>query len=210
MNQRARIDFILAGALFCFLAFPAVAQMDVQIGPGPVDPNAVRGSPLDPRNLLLRPQPVEPEPVNPSMRMPRAPYPESARPQPGYPSSYTMTLTRGRATPPGDEPINRARDVAERLMQCWTPPASPMLQEISVRLAFNRAGRTVSPPVVSYIGPNARGEARDALRKSLLQAISACLPLRFTPGLASAIAGRPFAIRFIAPGTGNGGASTQK
>lgn len=210
MKQHARIIPFVAGALLCFSPLPAAAQMDVQIGPGPVDPNAVRGSPLDPRNPLLRPQPVEPDPVRPAMRIPRTPNPEAVRPraQTGYPSSYTMTLTRGRASAPGDGPLRRARDVADRLMQCWTPPASDRQQDITVRLAFNRAGQTVSPPVVSYIGPTARGSRREALRASLLRAISDCLPLRFTPALASAIAGRPFAIRFIAPATGAGGAST--
>ena len=94
--------------------------------------------------------------------------------------------------------IGRPRDIAEQLAECWSPPApgEGETYEISLRLGFTRSGGVIGAPAVTYI--KAGGGDREALRRSILAAISACAPLRFTPDLGSAIAGRPFAIRFVA------------
>lgn len=230
MKRCAGSRAIFAGALFCCLAGPARAQMEVQIGPGPVDPNATPGSPLNPRNSLLRPQPVRPDPVNPSMQIPATPYPEALQPRTQIPSSgFTMTRKKqsGRKAPrktapnkagpkdtrpskidwraqvseprPEGAALERPGQISDALLNCWRPPALPVQQEVTVRLSFNRGGKVIGEPRITYVSGSLNASHREILRKSMLSGISACLPLRFTQGLASAIAGRPFAIRFIAP-----------
>ncbi len=222
MKQRAGMGLILTGALVCFAFAPALSQMEVQIGPGPVDPNATPGSPLNPRNSLLHSQPVRPNPVNPSMRIPQTPYPDALRPRMPIPQSgFTMTRKKnyGRKksgitkTRPGQKDwqaqisgsetaagaIDKPGEISNRLVACWKPPALPVQQEVTVRVGFNRGGKAIGEPRITYTGGALNDSHRETLRRSILKAISDCTPLRFTPGLASAIAGRPFAIRFIAP-----------
>lgn len=127
---------------------------------------------------------------------------------------FTMTMTGESAgsdlpsdldvtaDPDSHASLQRPRDVARRLRMCWQAPASPDKQEITVRLAFNRDGSVLGTPRITYIQRTLQPEQKQALRQSLLRAIAACAPLRFTPGLASAIAGRPIAIRFILPASG--------
>jgi hypothetical protein len=206
MSMRARTLNLCTGA-FCFLTVvPALAQMEVQISPKPVNPNATPDSPLNPRKSLLHPQPVRPDPVRPNMQVPATPHPEALRPGPRtYPPGFTMTREKparrgegwqGRVSP---GVLERPAQISDALLACWRPPALAVRQEITVRLGFGRDGRPIGEPRITYIGGAQDGAHRETLRNSLLKAISDCTPLRFTPTLASAIAGRPFAIRFIAP-----------
>lgn len=144
----------------------------------------------------LYPPPLLPHPI-PDRSVPApSPYPEGARPRrdQSLPQGFTMTIERP-AREPGDGPLRRARDVGEQLAYCWTPPAEG--SEATVRLAFDRRGRVLGEPRVTYLKAG-QGTDRAAVRLSVDRALARCLPLRFTPDLGSAIAGRPFTIRFIA------------
>ena len=55
----------------------------------------------------------------------------------------------------------------------------------------------IGPKITYVAAPDAKAKAD--LRASLLGALGRCGALRFTPSLGKAIAGRPFAIRFILP-----------
>lgn len=202
MIGRAGFAIFCAGAP-AFLPFaPVMAQMEAQPGPGPVDPNASPGSLLNPRKSLIVPQPVRPDPVDPSLRSPPTPYPEALRPgrAPAAPG-YTITREKPRAGREASAPgaLDKPRQISDALLACWRPPASPVQQQVTIRIAFNRQGAAIGEPRITYVSGPPDAARRDGLRRSMLAAVSACLPLRFTPGLASAIAGRPFAIRFIAP-----------
>ena len=164
---------------------------------------------LNPRKSLLNPQPVRPEPVDPTLRSPPTPYPEALRPgrapvQPGYTITRQKPMAGGAAAPGA---LDKPREISDALLACWRPPAMPVQQEVTVRLSFNRDGRVIGEPRITYVGGAIGAAHRETLRKSMLSGISTCLPLRFTPGLASAIAGRPFAIRFIAPAQKPAGSS---
>lgn len=200
MIGSVRAAIIRAGAL-CFLtAAPALAQMEARPGQ-PVDPNAAPDSILNPRRSLLRVQPVEPEPVRPYGVSPPTPHPQALRPRPSvFPPGYTMTRTHEphpRPAPTGA--LERPAQISDALLRCWRPPAAEVQQEITVRLAFRRDGDLMGEPRITFISPAQGAERRAALRNSMLRAISLCVPMRFTPAMASTIAGRPFAIRFIAP-----------
>ena len=130
---------------------------------------------------------------------PRLPHPEILRPddEPPLSSGFVMTIAKpaqGAASLAGGD-LNLPRDVAQRLAECWNPPAGDD-NEITVRVQFSRDGKVIGQPRVTYV----KSTARDALVDSLRAAFADCAPLRFTPSLGAAIAGYPFAIRFVAGG----------
>ncbi|MDF2115364.1 hypothetical protein PY365_07275 [Roseiarcaceae bacterium H3SJ34-1] len=99
----------------------------------------------------------------------------------------------------GYPPIDRPNGIPLRILACWSPPTSSGEMEVTVRLSFSRAGEVVGQPRITYVKAGGDDVLRKAISASILAAIQSCAPLRFTPGLGQAIAGRSFAIRFIAP-----------
>ncbi len=98
--------------------------------------------------------------------------------------------------------INRPKAVAERIATCWTPPprAADAAGEATLRLQFSRSGGVIGTPKVTYVKPGLENALREAFVASINAALSRCAPLQFTPAFGAAIAGYPFAIRFIASG----------
>jgi hypothetical protein len=135
---------------------------------------------------------------------PPLPYPELLHPQdiPPLASGFVMNVTKrgSEVGPDAHDDVARPRDVAERIAGCWRPPlaASGAAREITLRLQFARTGAVIGAPKITYVKAGAR--EREALVASIKAAVSDCAPLRFTPGMARAMAGYPFAIRFIAAG----------
>jgi hypothetical protein len=146
------------------------------------------------------------------------PFPQDVLP---LPSGFTMTAVKSvdrggerprSAIPDGSDKqardtdedrrpkIVRPRDIAEAITRCWSPPASSDRLEVTVRVQFNRSGGIVGKPFISYVKAGDGSAGRDALVESMNRALAACTPLRFTGSLGTAIAGYPFAIRFIADG----------
>ena len=136
-------------------------------------------------------------------------------PEPVYPFSEDLRLTIVSAAPErtnqSPEPEVEGRAAAEHrldtihamfdaLRACWVPPpqdeARPGMQ-MSVRLSFRRSGEPIGAPRVTYTSPDAPPPARDIYHDAILAALERCTPLRFTPGLGGAVAGRPVAIRFV-------------
>jgi len=107
--------------------------------------------------------------------------------------------------PPRTEyaPIDKPNGIPQRIISCWSPPASSSGDvEVTVRISFSSAGDIVGQPRITYVKAAGDETLRKAVSASILAAIQSCVPLRFTPGLGQAIAGRSFAIRFIAPAVG--------
>jgi hypothetical protein len=96
--------------------------------------------------------------------------------------------------------LDTIRDMFDALRACWVPPprdeARPGMQ-MSVRLSFKRSGQIIGAPRVTYASPDAPPAARDTYHEAIMAALERCLPLRFTPGLGGAVAGRPIAIRYV-------------
>lgn len=198
-------------------AFAQVPGPPMQLGPPAlVLPQRVpRPEPVTPLSgvpILRQERPFTPQvsPIRPIPRKQRiieAPLGASGQalgagplmPGPGF----TMIMA-GDAPPKPDSStsLQRPRDVARAMRICWRPPAHSGKQEITVRLAFNRDGSVLGTPKITYVQRDLPADQKTALRQSLLDAIGVCAPFRFTPGLASAIAGRPFAIRFVVPASG--------
>ncbi|MDP2357601.1 MAG: hypothetical protein Q8M31_16280 [Beijerinckiaceae bacterium] len=201
MSARARFTITLAALAVAGVASAQqIPHTPGQIPPY-VDPNnppfQLPPGPSDPLDRLY-PGPLRPDPIPDTQTPVPAPYPRGQTPRPpsGVSQGYTMTINRaGIAMATGA--LSRPRQLGEHLAACWEPPAAG--SEVSVRVSFSRSGEVIGSPRVTYVKPG-QGVDRAAVVRSVQQAFARCLPLRFTADLGSAIAGRPFAFRFIAPG----------
>jgi hypothetical protein len=105
--------------------------------------------------------------------------------------------------------LTRLDEVAPTLTACWRPPTGlRMLEavEVTARFSIRRDGSLIGTPRVTFASGEVALQARELLTQSAVEAIRACTPLRISPGLGQAIAGRPFAIRFIYKGPQGRGA----
>jgi hypothetical protein len=100
----------------------------------------------------------------------------------------------------GSEMLGSIRAVFDALRSCWTPPAKEDSRpgaQLSVRLSFKRNGEIFGKPRVTYVTPGIPDSVRQAYWDAIAAAVERCTPLPFTAGLGGALAGRPFAIRFV-------------
>jgi hypothetical protein len=99
-----------------------------------------------------------------------------------------------------DRKLDSIRDMFAALRACWVPPAKDEARhgmEYTIRFAFKRDGEMVAPPRMTYASHDAPAAVRDTYRDSIDAALHRCTPLRFSDGMAGAVAGRPIAIRFV-------------
>jgi hypothetical protein len=98
------------------------------------------------------------------------------------------------------ERLGTIRAVFAALRSCWVPPAKEDSRpgtQLSVRLSFKRNGELFGKPRVTYVTPGLPDQMRQAYWDAIEAAVERCTPLAFTNGLGGALAGRPFAIRFV-------------
>ena len=96
--------------------------------------------------------------------------------------------------------LNTIGDMFAALRACWVPPAEDESRpgtQLSVRLSFKRNGEVFGKPRVTYATPGLPDSVRQAYWDAIRAAVERCTPLAFTAGLGGALAGRPFAIRFV-------------
>jgi hypothetical protein len=98
------------------------------------------------------------------------------------------------------EQLNTILQVFADLRACWTPPPEEDAKagaQITVRMSFNRSGSLIAKPKVTYVSSNVPSNARQKYLNAITASLERCTPIRFSPALGGAIAGRPFAIRFV-------------
>ncbi len=93
------------------------------------------------------------------------------------------------------EPANTLADMSRQFSACMShhslgPPGSQM----TIAFAMRRDGSIFGKPRVSYSHFEGDAAQRDAFAAAVRQAIEACLPLKVTPALGAAIAGRIFTV----------------
>ncbi len=96
--------------------------------------------------------------------------------------------------------LNTIRDVFSALRACWVPPQKHVARpgtQITLRFSFNSHGGIISEPRTTYVTANTPPDARQVYWNAATAALKRCTPLQFTDGLGGALAGRPFAIRFV-------------
>jgi hypothetical protein len=95
--------------------------------------------------------------------------------------------------------VNTIREVFAKLGTCWRPPpassANPDI-DITVMVSFNRDGQILGHPRITYESEQATDNDRLMYRIAVMEALQRCTPMPFTEGMAGAIAGRPFAVKF--------------
>ena len=105
------------------------------------------------------------------------------------------------AAPAQPAEVNTIKEAFAKLYSCWRPPpvsrANPI--DITVVVSFNRAGEILGHPRISYESQQATDNDRLMYRVAVMEALQRCTPMPFTEGMAGAVAGRPFAIRFHSP-----------
>lgn len=125
-----------------------------------------------------------------------------------YPYGQNLQLTVETVPPDGDaakyrrpdHDLDTIGDLFAELRSCWSPPpadAARQGMQMSVRFSFNRSGRLIGPPSVTYATAGIPADTRSAYLNAINASLNECLPLRFTGGLGGALAGRPIMIRYV-------------
>lgn len=149
--------------------------------------------------VRIRPRRFGPYPVYSGA--PGGPYPATVLP---LPDGMILDIPSGGAgarSRPVLARVDRWPDVGLALRACWSPPAAPLgvsrPRQLTLRLGFGRRGNLLGTPRVTFADPARTSDVQRAFSASVMEALRRCVPLPFTAGLGSAIAGVPFALRFI-------------
>ena len=133
--------------------------------------------------------------------------------EPSYPFTEQLQLTIysrpatdrrdtvADGTPPAERPeLHTIGDVFATLRQCWVPPGEDVARpgtQLTVRLSFKRNGDLFGNPRISYATPKIPAQVRQTYWDAIMATLERCTPLQLGKGLGGALAGRPFAIRFV-------------
>lgn len=117
-----------------------------------------------------------------------------------YPEGFALTVPVGPdeqlAARSGS--LDRYVDVANALGRCWSSAlAGGHWTDATLRVSFKRDGAVNGVPRVVHVSNAADAQTESGVRNSLLQALTHCAPLPFSPSLGKAVAGQIFAIRFV-------------
>jgi hypothetical protein len=125
-----------------------------------------------------------------------------------YPYGENLQLTIQTVPPKDDQAkyqkpdhdLDTIGDLFAALRACWSPPPPDAAREgmqMSVRFSFKKSGEMIGPPRLTYATAGVPADTRDTYLKAINASLNACIPLKFTDGLADALAGRPIAIRYV-------------
>lgn len=99
-----------------------------------------------------------------------------------------------------DHDLDNLGDLFATLRSCWSPPLPDVARagmQMSVMFSFNRSGRPIAPPRMTFASKDAPKDARATYLKAINASLDSCLPLKLTKGLGGAVAGRPIMIRYV-------------
>ena len=98
-------------------------------------------------------------------------------------------------------PANTLADLSRQFSACMASrPLARSGSQMTIAFAMRRDGSVFGKPRITYSRLEGDAEARRHFVASVEQAAASCLPLKVTPALGAAIAGRIFTITF---GTGD-------
>jgi hypothetical protein len=129
-------------------------------------------------------------------------------PEIDYPYGENLQVTI-RSVPPEsdaakyrkpDHDLDSIGDLFAALRSCWSPPPTDVAREgmqMSVRFSFKTNGAMIAPPRLTFATEGASADTRAAYLKAINASLDSCLPLKFSPNLGGALAGRPIAIRYV-------------
>jgi hypothetical protein len=96
-------------------------------------------------------------------------------------------------------PIDNLPELFGALQRCWRSPKLPAGNrgmQITVLVSFKRSGEILGKPRITFESDNAGRDDSLAYRVAVMETLQRCTPLPFTAGMGSAVAGRPFTLRF--------------
>ena len=101
---------------------------------------------------------------------------------------------------PSTAPVATLRDLGPALTACFRAPDHSTGSQVTVRFSLTRDGTVLGRPTITFAKLVGSPEDRRAFMAAALGGLAACTPVRLTPGLGGAIAGRPLSGRFIGGG----------
>jgi hypothetical protein len=99
-----------------------------------------------------------------------------------------------------DHDLDTIGDLFAELRSCWSPPPADAAHEgmqVTVRFSMKKSGEMIGPPRLTFATSGVPSDVRDTYLKAINSSLNACIPLKFSDGLAGALAGRPIAIRYV-------------
>jgi hypothetical protein len=99
-----------------------------------------------------------------------------------------------------DHDLDTIGDLFAELRSCWSPPPADAAHEgmqMTVRFSMKKSGEMIGPPRMTFATSGVPADVRTTYLKAINSSLDACIPLKFSDGLAGALAGRPIAIRYV-------------
>jgi hypothetical protein len=95
--------------------------------------------------------------------------------------------------------VSTLEDLFKRLHNCWRapPPSKANPEDVTVLVTFERGGNIFGQPKITYESDQATDNDRLLYRIAVMETLQRCTPMPFTDSMGGAVAGRPFAIRFV-------------
>jgi hypothetical protein len=110
------------------------------------------------------------------------------------------SLSPGLAMAGDAAPANTLAELSRQASECMaTHPLGPVGPRITIAFAMRKDGSILGKPRISYARLEGDADARARFTAAVSQALDACLPLKVTPALGGAIAGRIFTITLGRP-----------
>jgi hypothetical protein len=104
-------------------------------------------------------------------------------------------LATGVAAAQTEAPANTLTDMRRQFAACLSgKPLGPPGSRVTIVFSMKRDGSIFGKPRITYSHLEGDAEARARFLEDAEQAVNACLPLKVTPALGQAIAGRMFVI----------------
>ena len=110
-----------------------------------------------------------------------------------------LLLLSWLSTAQAQDKVDNIKQAFVRFRACWKPPpASKANPDVAITaiVTFRRDGTILGHPRITYESENATDNDRLEYRIAVMEALQRCTPMPFTEGMAGAVAGRPFAVRF--------------
>ncbi len=114
-------------------------------------------------------------------------------------AALAALLVRAVAAAQEATPANTLLDMRRQFGACLAGTSLSAGSQVTIVFAMKRDGSLFGKPRIAYSHLEGDAEARRRFLDEAERAVDSCLPLRITPALGGAIAGRPFSITLGRP-----------